>query len=69
MRPEKERVRCTHPHYCYEWDSMFITPLMPEFEACICLCHGEGATKMSEFKGLTRFEQKLLKEYLDSLNK
>jgi hypothetical protein len=34
-------VRCNHPHYCYEWDSMFICPGDAEFDACTCHCDGK----------------------------
>jgi hypothetical protein len=70
MKKEKIRVKCTHPHFFYDWDSMFITPLMPEFESCTCYCCGVGATSMKDFEGsrLEPYESKALQEWLDSRN-
>lgn len=34
-------MKCTHPHWCADWDYMFILPGDAEFECCSCDCCGE----------------------------
>lgn len=64
MNTDEINVRCTHPHFCPEWDEMFITPLMPEFEVCCCYCCGVGATKLSDFIRLEPAETEQALKYL-----
>jgi hypothetical protein len=35
-------IKCIHPHYCYDWDGMFIFPGTAEFESCLCNCTGKS---------------------------
>lgn len=69
MKKEVVNVRCTHPHFCYDWDSMFITPLMDEFESCTCECAGGKHTEkeLRNFAFLDGFEEKNLEEYINHL--
>lgn len=58
--------QCVHPHFCYCWDSMFITPLMEEFESCTCECNIRSDWINVKFIGLEPFEAKLLEEWRTS---
>lgn len=73
MKTEFKKATCNHPHYCYEWDSMFITPLMPEFQACVCECDGAVYTDQDwrnlYIKRWADEDKKVLKEYLISIGK
>lgn len=62
-------MKCTHPHFCYDWDSMFITPLMPEFESCVCECDGVPWKEQDykNFHGLVDYELQLLQDYMKSI--
>ena len=60
-------TKCTHPHFCYEFDGAFITPLMPCFELCTCVCMVQKEHQNLSFVGLERHEQKELKKWKDSL--
>ena len=33
-------MKCTHPHWCPNWDYLLIDSSMIEFEACLCECKG-----------------------------
>lgn len=41
MSKQKKLKKCTHPHYCLDWDDMFIFPGDPEFACCLCKCREE----------------------------
>lgn len=33
-------MRCKHPHFCNNWDGLFIVPGDLKFENCYCHCNG-----------------------------
>ncbi len=68
MAPNKyyPRVKCTHPHYCYDWDSLFITPLNDEFQCCTCYCDGGPiSTNLKDWTSLDDLERKEFKRWID----
>lgn len=58
-------IKCMHPHFCYDWDSQFITPLMIEFEACTCKCDGGPINEdLKMWPSLDAIEKIWFKEWL-----
>lgn len=63
-----ELVSCTHPHFCPEWDYMFIVPGNDEFDNCLCNCDGTVPMfKDSDFDH--PYEKMIWKEWLQSQNR
>lgn len=66
MIKNRKFKKCVHPHFCREWDYMFITPQYPEFKLCICVL---STIEMKQFaeSTLRPFELKMLIKWRKSL--
>lgn len=69
MIKTRKLKKCMHPHFCREWDYIFITPQYPEFKSCICVCTIRKDCKMKQFaeSTLRPFELKMLIKWRKSL--